>query len=48
MKKKFLKINNIRRFCKWLDVSSVAVELWDLYNPIGKTIFRIREKTKSI
>mgnify|MGYP003665563152 FL=1 len=47
MKKKFLKINNIRRFCKWLDVSSVAVELWDLYNPIGKIYLGLEKRQKA-
>ena len=47
MKKKFLKINNIKRFCRWLDVSSVAVELWDLYNPIGKIYLGLEKRQKA-
>ncbi len=47
MKKKFLKINNLKRFCRWLDVSSVAVELWDLYNPVGKIYLGLERRQKA-
>jgi len=36
MNTRLLKINAMKKFTRWLDINSVAVPLWDLYNPLGK------------
>ena len=41
------KINKMKKVGRWLDVSSVAVELWDLYNPIGKIYLGLEKRQKA-
>ena len=33
---RLLKINAMKRFCRWLNTNRVATYLWDMFNPVGK------------
>ena len=36
MKNNLLKVNAMKKFARWLDTNRVHIELWDMYNPMGK------------
>ena len=42
-----LKISNMKKFVKWMEVSSVHPQLWDHYNPLGK-VYKGLEKRQKI
>ena len=41
------KINKMKKVGRWLDVNSVAVDLWEQYNPIGKIYLGLEKRQKA-
>ena len=47
MKVNLLKINKIKKVGRWLDVNSVAIDLWEQYNPIGKIYLGLEKRQQA-
>ena len=47
MKVNLLKINKIKKVGRWLDVNSVAIDLWEQYNPIGKIYLGLEKRQEA-
>ena len=41
------KINKMKKVGRWLDVSSVAIDLWEQYNPIGKIYLGLEKRQQT-
>ena len=44
---RLLKINAMKRFCRWLDTNRVAVYLWDMFNPVGKIYLGLEKRQRT-
>jgi hypothetical protein len=46
MNTSLLKISNMKKFVKWMEVRSVHIGLWDIYNPLGKIYKGLEHRQK--
>lgn len=45
---RLLKINAAKRFCRWLDINSVATYLWDYWwDPVGKIYLGLERRQRT-
>jgi len=47
MKVNLFKINKMKKVGRWLDVNSVAIDLWEQYNPIGKIYLGLEKRQQA-
>jgi len=47
MKVNLFKINKMKKVGRWLDVNSVAIDLWEQYNPIGKIYLGLEKRQRA-
>jgi len=43
---RLLKINAMKRFCRWLDTNRVATYLWSEFNPVGKIYLGLERRQR--
>ena len=46
MKTSLLKISNMKKFVKWMEVRNVDVRLWNFYNPLNKYYQSLERRDK--
>jgi hypothetical protein len=44
---RLLKINAMKRFCRWLNTNRVATYLWDMFNPVGKIYLGLERRQQA-